>query len=319
MSNPKPPRYSCRCGICGKRLQPDDAITVTDVGDRCHRCFNKEVADRLGLPWNDAIVRPVTVTDVGGARHRFRIRSMLGPTGHVLQAREVVRGDATAGYRFEVLGGLDADPQDLLEHLRRRIRQGLSVRHVEQTAHGWQLSAPHRLSGVIEWDADADEGLPRLVVDGRSFTWDEVGRMLMTFEGFTLNATVEDSTVVVADPVADGRQRDSGARARTWPPNAARLDALIQDATVDAYNEAEQATAFLTVIEEHVTMPFAASVCGETVTVEGVDLADARTVVALCRRRGKQRPVRLDELELTAPRPRGAEWIAAYCHWCRQA
>jgi len=318
MSKLKQPQCLRRCGLCGKRLQPDDAITVTDVGDRCHSCFNKEVADRLDLQWDGAVIRPVTVTDVGGVQHRFQIRSMLVPTGHRLQAREVVRGDATAGYRFEVLGDLDADPQDLLEHLRKRIREGLSVRHVEQTAHGWQLTAPHRLSGVIEWDADTDDGLPRLIVDGRSFTWNDVGRMLMTFEGFTLDATVEDSTVVVATPAGDGRQRGPRSRARTWPPSAARLDALIEDATVDAYNEAEQATAFLSVIEEHVTMPFAASASGAAVTVEGVDLADARAVVALCRLRGKHRRVRLDDIELTAPRPKGAEWIAAYCRWRAQ-
>jgi hypothetical protein len=32
-----------------------------------------------------------------------------------------------------------------------------------------------------------------LVTDGRPFTWEEVGRMLMTFEGFTLDARIEDT------------------------------------------------------------------------------------------------------------------------------
>ena len=40
-----------------------------------------------------------------------------------------------------------------------------------------------------------------LVVDGRPFTWDEVGRMLMSFEGFTLRAVVDDTIEVVGGPL----------------------------------------------------------------------------------------------------------------------
>ena len=62
-----------------------------------------------------------------------------------------------------------------------------------------------RLSGVIEWDPETEGALPLLIVDGRPFTWDQIGRMMMTFEGFTLNAIVEDTIEVVGGPLADGR------------------------------------------------------------------------------------------------------------------
>ena len=39
-----------------------------------------------------------------------------------------------------------------------------------------------------------------IVIDGKPFTWEQVGRMLMTFEGFTLDARVEDTIQVVGDP-----------------------------------------------------------------------------------------------------------------------
>jgi hypothetical protein len=39
--------------------------------------------------------------------------------------------------------------------------------------------------------------VPLLVIDGKAFTWEQVGRMLMTFEGFTLVAHIKDTIEVV--------------------------------------------------------------------------------------------------------------------------
>jgi hypothetical protein len=268
---------------------------------------------------------------------------MLVGTGHAMYAREVGSRDAAGGYRFEILGDLEANAHDLFTLLRDRIRQGLSVRHVQQTEHGWQLTQAHRLRGVVEWDRETDGALPLLIVDGRTFTWDQIGRMLMTFEGFTLNAIVEDTIEVVGGPLADGRlgshasswsapavpapvirpgasNRQTAKRraARSWPPSPRRLDALIEEATVDAYGESEQATAFLTVLEERLALPFAATVLGEAVVVVKIDVSGAAELIAICRLRGKRQMVRLLDLELPVPRPKGAEWVAAYHRWARR-
>jgi hypothetical protein len=333
-----------RCGLCGEILRPCDSISVADVGVRCYPCFNGEVADRLGIDFDNTPIAPVTVADFDGVPHRFEIRSMLCGTGHAMYAREVGPRDARGGYRFEILGDFEADAQDLIELLRDRIRQGLSVRHVQQTEHGWQLTPAHRLSGVIEWDPETDGALPLLIVDGRTFTWDQIGRMLMTFEGFTLNAIVEDTIELVGGPLADGRLERQASRepastvrttaardgtsnqkaavrrspTRSWPPTPRRLDALIEKATVDAYGESERATAFLTVLDENLTFPFGATVLGEPVLVETIDLSGADQLIATCRRGGKRHRVRLLDLDLSIPRPTGAEWVAAYHRWSRR-
>jgi hypothetical protein len=317
---------------------------VADVGERCYRCFNDEMADRLGIDFDNTPIAPITVADVDGLRHRFEIRSMLVGTGHAMYAREVKNRAAEGGYRFEILGDLEADAQDLFKLLRERIRQGLSVRHVQQTEHGWQLTEGHRLRGVIEWDPETEGAFPLLTVDGRTFTWDQIGRMLMTFEGFTLNAIVQDTIEVVGGPLADGRLESQASRepapalpaaavrpgtsnrkaaerrrpTRSWPPSPRRLDALIEEATMDAYGESEQATAFLTVLEEHLAFPFGATVLGEAVVVEKIDLSGADELIAICRRGGKRQKVRLLDLELPVSRPNGAEWIAAYRRWSRR-
>jgi hypothetical protein len=93
---------------------------------------------------------------------------------------------------------------------------------------------------------------------------------------------------------------------------------LIEEATVDAYGESEQATAFLTVLEEYLALPCGATVLGETVVVEKIDLSGADELIAICRRRGKRQKVRLLDLELPVPRPKGAEWVAAYHRWARR-
>jgi hypothetical protein len=94
----------CRCGLCGKVLRPYDSISVTDVGERCYRCFNEELADRLGIAFDNTPIAPIVVADADGVRHRFEIRSMLVGTGHAMYAREVGIRDAAGGYRFEILG-----------------------------------------------------------------------------------------------------------------------------------------------------------------------------------------------------------------------
>ena len=330
-----------RCGLCGKILRPYDSISVAGVGERCSRCFNEESADRLGIDFDNTPIAPIVVTDVDGVRHRFEIRSMLVGTGHAMYAREVRK---RGGYRFAILGDFETDARDLFKLLRERIRQGLSVRHVQETEHGWQLTQAHRLSGVIEWDPETEGMRPLLIVDGRTFTWDQIGRMLMTFEGFTLNAIVEDSIEVVGGPLADGRLESQASHepalavpaavvrrgasnrtaakrrrpTRSWPPSPHRLDALIEEATVDAYGESEQATAFLTALEENLALPFGATVLGEAVVVEKIDLSNADELFAICRRRGKRLKVRLLDLDLPVPRPKGAEWVAAYRRWSRR-
>ena len=87
---------------------------------------------------------------------------------------------------------------------------------------------------------------------------------------------------------------------------------MIEEATVDAYGPAEQATGFYTMIEEHVRFQFMAKAVGEDVEVLAIDVDDeGEELVASCRRRGKLYQVRLLELEISKSVP-GREWISAY-------
>ena len=94
-----------------------------------------------------------------------------------------------------------------------------------------------------------------------------------------------------------------------------KLDKMIKEATVDCYDELEQASGFFTMIEDHLAVPFATEVLGVEVSVVGVEMEDDGSLKAVCERNGKRQLVGLIDLELPEPPPFGAEWIAAYRHW----
>ena len=95
----------------------------------------------------------------------------------------------------------------------------------------------------------------------------------------------------------------------------ARLEAMVEDATVDRYNPSEQATGWFTMIDEHLKVPFQTQMLGVPVTVEKVDLNQNEDIVAICRRGKHRQTVPILELPLSAPLPAGAEWIEAYRRW----
>ncbi len=94
----------------------------------------------------------------------------------------------------------------------------------------------------------------------------------------------------------------------------ARLAAMIEEATVDAYGDSEQTTGWYTMIEEHLALPFETTVLG----VAGQCRRDRPSWRQRHRRhrtRGRERQsVPILDLPLP-PSPEGVEWIEAYRHW----
>jgi hypothetical protein len=117
-------------------------------------------------------------------------------------ARRLV-AEGQEGYEFSILGNFDANVRELFRVLHGRVKQGFAVRHAARGALGWQITAARHLAGRITWDPDRDGEVPLLVIAGRPFTWDQVGRMLMSLEGFTLRAFVADSIEVIGGPLLE--------------------------------------------------------------------------------------------------------------------
>jgi len=100
-------------------------------------------------------------------------------------------------------------------------------------------------------------------------------------------------------------------------PSRTRLEQLIEEATVDCYNESEKATGLFEMIHEHIVIPFGTTVLGVAVMVTAVDITDEDQIVAVCRRGRDVLRIALLELPMPHPRPGGSEWVDAYRHWAR--
>ena len=110
----------------------------------------------------------------------------------------------------------------------------------------------------------------------------------------------------------------SRSRKPTFRPSARlRLEALIEEAVVDAYGDEEQTGGFFTMIEEHLALPFSVSILGIETVVEKVDMTRDCRIVAVCKRDGVKQRIEILDLPLPKPALAGAEWIAAYSHWRR--
>ena len=111
------------------------------------------------------------------------------------------------------------------------------------------------------------------------------------------------------------RRSARNKKPRTTTVSEAELDVLIEEATVDTYNESEQMMGFHTMLHEHLEVPFKTEVLGVEVTVEKVDLTDDDQIVVVCTRGKSRQSIPILDLPLPSLPPKGAEWIDAYRRW----
>ena len=127
--------------------------------------------------------------------------------------------------------------------------------------------------------------------------------------------TLKKSKLIVAETGIRKLKQESNSSLPSL--SKAKLEALIEEAVVDAYGDEEQTVGFFTMIEEHLALPFSVSIMGVEAVVEKVDRSRDGRIVAVCRRDGVRQRIEILDLPLPKPTPAGAEWIAAYSHWRR--
>ncbi len=125
--------------------------------------------------------------------------------------------------------------------------------------------------------------------------------------------TPKQSKAVVAH--MDIRKLKPKPKANLPALSKAELEALIEEAIVDAYSEDEQKVGLLTMIQEHLSLPFSVNILGVEAVVEKVDMTSDGRIVAVCKRDGMKQRIEILDLPLPKPAPAGTEWIAAYSHW----
>jgi hypothetical protein len=183
------------CDACGTAVPAYDVVNYGSIeqGHRelCNRCFNAEVAGALGLEgFENVRLHPVVMTDCAGERHEFHFRMRLLGSMAALDAFELTAG-SPGGYQFQMVGKPDDEPLSLLGRLIERMRRSLSIKHLVRREHGTQI-ADQMVCGRIEWDESEDGRVPLLVIDGQEVSWEELGRMLMSFEGWQFRLAICD-------------------------------------------------------------------------------------------------------------------------------
>jgi hypothetical protein len=191
------PGQQVQCDVCGQFTPSYDIVNSGSLerGYRqlCGRCFNMEVARSFDLETFEHLkLEPVVLSDCREEPHEFHFRIHLFGTGVALDAFEL-RGGSPAGYKVQIIGDPNDDLLMLLGRLIEKMRRALSIKYLTDGEHGLQIGDADVVQGRIEWDAE-DGRLPLLVIDGREITWEEFGRMLMTFEGFQFKLNIGDKS-----------------------------------------------------------------------------------------------------------------------------
>ena len=183
------------CEACGTAVPSYDVVSYGSLEqgyrELCNRCFNAEVGSALGLEnFENVLLRPVVMTDCAGDKHEFHFRMGLLGSMTTLDAFELTEG-VPGGYQFQIIGAPEDEPLSLLGRLIERMRRSLAVKYLVSSDLGAQI-ADFAACGHIEWDPSDDGRTPLLVIDGRNVSWDDFGRMLMSFEGWQFRLTISD-------------------------------------------------------------------------------------------------------------------------------
>jgi hypothetical protein len=184
------------CSACGLTVPSYDIVHYGSIEQGykqlCGQCFNQEVARQAGMDFEHAKFTPIGIADCDGKLHEFHFRTHLFGMGVALDGFEIHNGDPS-GYWFQIIGAPEDDLLVLLGRLIGKIRRALSNKYLSEESHGLQI-ANRIVQGRIEWDDVQDSHVPLVVIDGQEVTWEEFGRMMMSFEGWNFQLKIHDKS-----------------------------------------------------------------------------------------------------------------------------
>jgi hypothetical protein len=126
--------------------------------------------------------------DARGNTRRFRLG--LYAANNFIEAVEL-RGDDEIGLRFVLPVPASAVPP--WGKLRENIRRRLAQRFVALDSRGELQLLADTLEGRLSCAASDEEGRgPSMFIDDTEVSWEELGRLLRTFEGWNLRLEIRD-------------------------------------------------------------------------------------------------------------------------------
>ncbi|WLR55379.1 hypothetical protein LC048_24470 [Mesobacillus subterraneus] len=179
---------------CNRCFDREAKIIVTDEGQErlCNRCFNDMVSEEIGVML-ETMPEEIVVNDFSGTRRDFTVQQRLYPNGIFLEAVE----DLEYGYQYSVHGELDCNQTELFHKLVNKVKLNVSKRYTKagefRNGQKYLSIIDDEVGGRIDYD-DSNPSVPMVVVDGRPYTWEQLGEMIMRFEGFQFKMNFFDQT-----------------------------------------------------------------------------------------------------------------------------
>lgn len=129
--------------------------------------------------------------DCQGRQRLFRLRIYGGGVATFLTATEIMEGDEK-GMRLLMRFNEDTEPPPYGE-IREKIEERLATRDLVRDPNSGNLVVLNGLiRAQITCDPDSGSEFPLFLIDGEEITWEEMGRLLMTYEGWGLRIKITE-------------------------------------------------------------------------------------------------------------------------------
>lgn len=179
-----------KCEVCGKNFRANETATLSQKDglhheSLCDDCYNKKIAINLGVKDFKNFKTIIVQKDCEGKEHRFVTRKMIDDTGMFWEAVEFPNR-VDVGYYFKVYQDFGDATEEAIKSLDEQIKVGLRKKSIKKHTFNGQerlyLSGDD-LEGKIEWDKRYDGRIPKFKIDGEDYTWEQIGNLLMVYEG----------------------------------------------------------------------------------------------------------------------------------------
>ena len=155
----------------------------------CSDCFNKRIGRMYDIEIMKVKQRSFLLEDQSRNKHFFRVKKIIVPTGFLLKAQEFI-DDEPKGYVFDVHGEVDCDQIKLEDDLLKKVKEGLAYQSTEKSDISGDV-LKEKVCGRIESNVDCDSTGPIMLIDGKEYTWEAFGEMLMMYEGWKFKLELE--------------------------------------------------------------------------------------------------------------------------------
>lgn len=190
-----------KCKWCSKKTDEYGMVSLSMNENEqsilvCNKCYNEYMADILDIDDYDGFEREAIFKDSDNVEHNFHIIKRINPMGVLWEAIEFLDGDEI-GYLFQVNQDFEDNPNGILKTLYKRIEDGLSRKFIKkEMLYGREYYSlkDDRAEGRIEWDEMHEGHIPKFIIDGEEYSLDEIGKMMMSYEGWNFKLEIIEPT-----------------------------------------------------------------------------------------------------------------------------